>query len=56
MQWRSRCFVLLLLLLGTAGQPGIAAGQAARGVVPVVLTGARLPAWSQLAAVTAWAP
>jgi hypothetical protein len=38
------------------GLPGAAAGQAARGVEPVVLTGSTLPGWSRLAAVTVCAP
>jgi len=36
----------LLLLLGTVALPGAAAGQASRGVEPVVLTGSTLQSWS----------
>jgi hypothetical protein len=45
----------VLLAMG-AVFPERAAGQAARGAEPVVLTGAALPAWSRLPAATACAP
>src|SRR6476659_927605 len=45
-----------LLLVAGMVLPGRAAGQAARGAEPVVLTGAVVPGWSRLPAVTTCAP
>src|SRR5437762_4591427 len=51
---RSALTVLVVSLAATL--PKIAAGQAARNVEPVVLTGATVPSWSRLPAVTVCAP
>src|SRR6185503_11038879 len=45
-----------LLLVAGMVLPGRAAGQAARDAEPVVLTGAVVPGWSRLPAVTTCAP
>jgi len=48
-------WIALLVSLATTS-PQMAAGQVARNVEPVVLTGAALPSWSRLPAVTVCAP
>jgi hypothetical protein len=51
-----RVLPAILAIIAVALAPRPAAGQAARAVEPVVVTGAQLPAWSRLPAVTVCAP
>jgi len=50
------CVGLIIVLVGIASMPARCAAQAARGVEPVVLTGADIPGWSRLPADTECAP